>query len=133
MEFEIQFYEQILEKAPDFLEALIVIGDLYTKAGRYEEGLEIDKRLARLRPNDPNVLYNFACSYSLLGQVEKAFKIIQRALTLGYENLDLLQTDDDLKNLRMDAGFQKYFQAFRETATKDHPYSSEPQKIFKDQ
>lgn len=132
-EFEIRFYEKILENAPDFVEALIAIGDLYTKAGRYEDGLDVDKRLARLRPDDPNVLYNLSCSYSLLGQVDKAFEVIKRAITLGYENLELLETDDDLKNLRKDAQFQKYFQTFRDALLRNHPDRKEPHKIFKDQ
>ena len=50
-EFEINFYENILKERPDFVEALMALGDLYTKAGFYEKGLSIDKRLTRLRPD----------------------------------------------------------------------------------
>jgi tetratricopeptide (TPR) repeat protein len=133
VEFEIRFYEQILERTPDFVEALPAIGALYTRAGRYDEGLEVDKRLARLRPDDANVLYNLACSYSLLGLVEQSFEVLKRALTLGYDNLELLETDDDLKNLRTDERFQTYFQVLREKAAQSRPDLQEPWKIFKDQ
>ncbi len=92
-DFEITFYEGLIERAPDFVQALMALGDLYTKAARYEEGLEIDKRLTRLCPDRPEILYNLACSYSLLGDREKSFAAIRRALDLGYEDLEHLQQD----------------------------------------
>ena len=60
LDFEIQFYEGVLEKNNDFTQALIVLGDLYTRKGLYEKGLMIDKRLAFLKPEDPIVFYNLA-------------------------------------------------------------------------
>ena len=35
-DFEIRFYESLLEKKPDFIEALAALGDLYTHKGFYE-------------------------------------------------------------------------------------------------
>lgn len=109
IDFEIQFYENILKRKPDFAEALLAIGELYTKKGLYEKGLEIDKKLLQLRPDDAAILYNLACSYSLLNRVDDAFSTIKSAIRCGYNDLDYLMKDDDLTNLRQDNRFQEFF------------------------
>lgn len=109
MDFEVRFYEKILERKPDFIEALMALGDLYTKQGRVEEGLKVDEKLAQLRPNDETVLYNLACSYSLVNNVDEALVNIKRAFDCGYDNFDYLERDNDLDNLRQDKRFKEYF------------------------
>ena len=108
IDFEIQFMESLLKKKPDFVEALIVLADLYTKKGFYKEGLAADEKLARLKPRDPIVFYNLACSYSLVGDVEKSFRAIKRAVEFGYADFHHLEADGDLTNLRQDSRFQEY-------------------------
>jgi hypothetical protein len=36
-DFQIRFYENILKTTPDFIEALIAIGDLYTQKNMVEQ------------------------------------------------------------------------------------------------
>ena len=40
IEFEIAFFESILKTTPNFIEALSAIGDLYTRAGYWQKGLD---------------------------------------------------------------------------------------------
>ena len=88
MDFEIQFYDGIIKRSPNFIEVLGVLGDLYTKRGLFTKGLKIDERLSVLRPNDPIVLYNLACSYSLLNKLDFAFMYIKKAIKYGYDDLN---------------------------------------------
>jgi hypothetical protein len=60
----------------------------------------MDEQLARLRPADPTVLYNLACSYSLTGDTESAFAALQRSLIAGYDDFKWLAQDPDLDQLR---------------------------------
>ncbi len=108
IDFEITFYNGLLEKNPNFAEALVALGDLYTKAGMYAEGLAIDEQLVQLKPDDPIVLYNLACSYSLLEDIDKAFRAVKKAVNRGYYDFRHLEKDDDLTNLRKDRRFQQY-------------------------
>lgn len=108
-DFEIQFYEGILQRKNDFIQALIAIGDLYTKKGLYDQGLAVDQKLSRLRPDDPFIHYNLACSYSLLNKMDEALLTIQKAVALGYDNPKFLEKDPDLANLRQDKRFQRYW------------------------
>src|SRR5205807_9867539 len=52
LDFEIDFFGRILEQNPDYVDVLRVQGNNLTLKGRYADGLQIDKRLIQLRPND---------------------------------------------------------------------------------
>ncbi len=108
IEFEIAFYESILKGTPDFIEALSVIGDLYTKAGMWQKGLDVDLRLVKLRPEDPMIYYNLACSYALLNQNQPSLASLTKAIELGYDDFEYLKTDGDLENLFKDPDVQHY-------------------------
>ena len=108
IEFEIDFFEKILKDAPDFIEALVAIGDLYTRAGYWQKGLDIDLKLLRLRPEDPIVHYNLACSYALLNQTRAALGALSKAIDLGYNDFQHLKEDPDLENLLKDEQFKTF-------------------------
>ena len=113
LEFEIAFYEGILGDDPDFVPALIPLADDYTRVGRYEEGLDMDERLSRLKPGDPLVHYNLACSYALTGRKEKALAALNKAVSLGYDDLDWMKKDEDLEELRSTAGYAEIISALK--------------------
>ncbi len=105
--FEIRFFERLVKDHPGFVDALMPLAEAYTRAGRFDLGLRIDKRLARLRRQDPVVHYNLACSYALVGEKESAFRALAKALELGFENRVLMLRDPDLKSLHSDPRFKK--------------------------
>jgi len=115
LDFEITFYEGLIRRKADFLQALIMLGDLYTKKGLYEKGLDIDKKLVRLRPEDPFILYNLACSYALVNEIDKAFAVMKLAVACGYEDFGHLEHDPDLVNLRRDGRFADYLSQIKNT------------------
>lgn len=108
MDFEIQFFEGIIKKSPDFIETLIVLGDLYTKRGFYEKGLQVDQKLSQLRPKDSMILYNLACSYSLMNDIDRSLEIMLEAIQCGYNDFDYLEHDSDLLNLHQDNRFKQF-------------------------
>ena len=101
-QFTIWFLEGVLVKYPSYVECLMLLGNAYTANGMYEKGLKVDLKLARLRPNDPLVHYNLACSYSLLGRRDQALESLGEAVNLGYNDLHHLENDSDLDSLRDD-------------------------------
>ena len=100
LDVQIQFMEGVVRRDPRYVEALQLLGDNYTKRGRYSEGLSVDERLAELEPTNPLVFYNLSCSYSLLDRCELAADALERALSLGYRDFKWLTKDPDLKKLR---------------------------------
>ncbi|MEI6357089.1 MAG: hypothetical protein WCP53_08300 [Verrucomicrobiota bacterium] len=107
LDVEIDFLEALVRRAPDYVEALQVLGDDYSDRGRAGDGLKVDERLLQLRPDDANVRFNYACSLALNGQTELACTEIDRAIDLGYRDFKWLQRDPDLAVLRKHASFKK--------------------------
>jgi tetratricopeptide (TPR) repeat protein len=97
---EILFLEGLVRRDLNYVEALQILGDDYTRRGRYAEGLKIDERLAKLRPEDALIHYNLACSYSLTVQLDLAIETLEAALNLGYRDFKWMSQDPDLENLR---------------------------------
>lgn len=113
LDFQMAFYEETLKNNPNFVDCLIALGEIYTKKGLHKEGLKIDKRLACLRPENPIVHYNLACSHSLLGDVASSLEAMKRAITLGYDDFRFMGDDPDLANLRKDERFFQLMQSFK--------------------
>src|SRR5271155_2721902 len=62
VDFEIDFFEQILAHDPKYVVVLRSLGELLACKGRYDRSLEIDQRLVALVPQDGVARYNLACS-----------------------------------------------------------------------
>jgi tetratricopeptide (TPR) repeat protein len=107
LDLEISFLEGIVRRDPGYVEALQILGDNYTRRGRYSEGLRIDERLSRLRPDDSLVHYNLACSYSLTDQFDLAAEALETAINLGYRDFKWMAHDPDLKKLRDQAEYKR--------------------------
>jgi tetratricopeptide (TPR) repeat protein len=107
LDIEIRFMEGVVRRDPQYVEALQILGDDYTRRGRYGDGLKIDECLANLRPNDSLVLYNLACSYSLTDRIDEALESLEQALSKGYRDFKWLAEDPDLQNVRNHPRYQR--------------------------
>lgn len=107
LDFEISLYEDLLKEKPNYVEALIALGDDYTKRGRYKDGLKIDQRLSELKPDDPVIHYNLACSYSLLKESHLCLEALEKAINLGYRDLAFMEEDPDLEFIRKDPRYRE--------------------------
>ena len=114
LDLEISFLEGIVRRDPAYVEALQILGDDYTRRGRFPEGLKMDERLSLLRPDDAVVQYNLACSYSLTGQIELAFEALDAAISLGYRDFKAMDNDPDLDNARQHADYKRIRAKMRE-------------------
>src|SRR4051812_18087245 len=61
LDFELDFFAGILDRAVGYVDVLRAHGNNLTLKGRYADGLEIDKKLIQLRPSDALAHYNLAC------------------------------------------------------------------------
>ncbi len=109
LDFEIAFFEPLVQARPHYIEALLALAEAYTRKGFHDEGYELDKRLSRLCPDEPAVHYNLACSCALLGRKDEALQTLKRAIELGYSDFGYMKKDADLKSLHGDPRFHKIF------------------------
>lgn len=113
LDFEVKFLEELVQKDPNYIDALFLLGELYTKKKKFQKALEIDLRLTELKPDDPIVFYNLACDYSLLNKKTLGLKALERAFQLGYDDIDYLFKDPDLKNLRESKRFGQVIEKYK--------------------
>jgi tetratricopeptide (TPR) repeat protein len=106
LDFEIEFFDQLLARIPDHAEALRAQAGNLTAKGRLADGLEVDRRLVRTRPNDPTAHYRLACRYALLRQADLALRTLRRAVELGFRDFGTLRRDRDLDPIRKDPRFR---------------------------
>jgi tetratricopeptide (TPR) repeat protein len=107
VDFEIDFYRSVLERDPHFVEALKVLATNLSAKGLYDESLEVDQRLVRLRPDDKVALYNLACSYSMVSMIDSSLESLKRAIDSGYSEFEYMQQDADLELTRRDPRFRE--------------------------
>ena len=105
-EFLASIYHAATIRRPDDISVLSELGHIYTRLGRYQDGLEIDHKLVAFAPEDPTVRYNLACSLALLGRSDEAVQALQLAVELGYSDFVFMLEDPDLASLREDQRFQ---------------------------
>jgi len=122
-DFEIRFYEDILKERPDCVNVLIPLGDAYTRKRLYQEGLAVDRKLVKLKPADPLVYYNLACSLSLCGQEKEALAVLKKAVFFGYDDFSYMRKDPDLENVRKLPDFEKFFSKLQRLKTEPPPSS----------
>ena len=104
-QFEIEFYEAILRRSPDYTEVIGLLGALYTRVGRITDGLKMDRKLVRLEPDNPTAHYNLACSLALCKMRPAAIQSLRKAVSLGYDDVDWMLQDPDLEILKTDPEF----------------------------
>lgn len=104
-EFDMRFFESVLRRAPDYTEVVEILGGLYTKHGRIADGLRMDRKLVRLLPENATAHYNLACSLALSKRQTDALRSLQRAVDLGYRDVDWMLQDPDLEDLKSHPGF----------------------------
>ena len=104
-DFELSFFGSLHRRMPKDLRVASVLAHLYTQTGQIDQGLKMDRKLARLAPQDPTVHYNLACSLALKGRKADALKALRAAIGFGYEDYVWMCHDPDLAELHEYAGF----------------------------
>jgi tetratricopeptide (TPR) repeat protein len=107
IDFELEFFSGVLARQSEYIDVLRVMGHLLTLKGRFAEGLQIDRRLVQLRPQDALAHYNLACSLALLKRAEQSIKTLRRAVELGYRDFRYMREDHDLDSIRHDPRFRQ--------------------------
>ncbi|MFC1467283.1 tetratricopeptide repeat protein [Verrucomicrobiota bacterium] len=105
-EVELRFLESVARRIPGDTEIMKALAELYTEAGRYAEGLELDQQLSRVCPADPLSWYNLGCSFALVGRKDESVEALSKAVEMGYDDYEWMKRDQDLAVLRDDPRFE---------------------------
>jgi serine/threonine protein kinase/Tfp pilus assembly protein PilF len=103
--------EQHLHLVPEDARARVILASGYSEIGLRDEAIRETNLAMTLRPNDPNVLYNAACTLCHLDKKSEALKALRKAHEAGYTDADWTRRDPDLEILHGDPEFERLFPA----------------------
>jgi adenylate cyclase len=75
--------------------------------GDVDKARQWNERAMQLAPRDPATLYNAACLFSLMGEIDKAFECLNRAVEHGFANRTWTENDPDLDPIREDPRYEE--------------------------
>jgi serine/threonine protein kinase/Tfp pilus assembly protein PilF len=105
--------EKHLELHPDDSRALYFGANALSQLGEPTKSMEWAGRALQFEGEEPQVLYNVACVYALLGEADKAVDCLEKSVTLGWGQREWMQHDPDLASLRDHPRFRALMHAAR--------------------
>jgi len=103
--------QKITASQPENGQAWFRLGSAYHQLKEYEKAVDAYHRAEELHAVPPQFTrYNIACAYALDGKKTKAFESLDGAILTGFGNVELLNQDEDLANLRDDPQFDDIVQ-----------------------
>lgn len=85
---------------PENGRALYLAAGMQIRLGDTEAGRRSIETALRLQPDDFGTLYNAACTYTHMGEHERALDLLERAVTTGGGFREWIEHDSDLSSLR---------------------------------
>jgi serine/threonine protein kinase/Flp pilus assembly protein TadD len=96
----IALVERHIDLHPDDARALYMGANGLVALGEKDKGLDWARRARKIDPDDPMLLYNLGCFYSLAGDIEVAIDCLERAVAGGLLQKGWYENDGDLDPLR---------------------------------
>ncbi len=106
--------EQQVDMVPEDVRARILLATNYAYFGNKNGAAQQLEKAVAMRPNDPNILYNAACSYGLLEMKVEALAMLKRAAETGFSDMEWVSRDTDLACLRDDPEFERLIEGKRQ-------------------
>ena len=98
--------EAHLKVVPDDARALYMGANGLVAIGEIEKGLDWATRAVGMGPDDPMLLYNVACIFSLANRVDEALGYVEASVANGMRLRGWLEHDSNLDNIRDTPRFQ---------------------------
>jgi TolB-like protein/Tfp pilus assembly protein PilF len=92
--------ERHLELYPEDSRAYQMGAVALIESGELEKGLEWGGKAVTMDPENPMLLYNSACVFSVAGEIERALECFEKAINTGYANRGAALNDPDLDPIR---------------------------------
>ena len=96
----VKLVEDRLDLVPDDVRALYMGANGLVALGEREKGLAWARRARDIEPDEPMILYNLACIYSLAGEPEIALDCLEKAVELGFSHRGWIEHDSNLDAVR---------------------------------
>lgn len=102
----------------DKLDVLMGLAWCYKRTGQLPKSIEMMHQAYLAHRDEPIVLYNLACYYSLSGNKDQALSWLGRALRMQSDLRNLIPKETDFDPIRDDADFQRLIELSEPGAVK---------------
>lgn len=102
--------EKHLELHPGDSRALYFGANALSQLGEQEKSIEWAERALVMEGEEPQVLYNVACVFALMGKADRALDCLEKSITHGWGQREWIEHDPDLASLRGHPRFQALMQ-----------------------
>jgi TolB-like protein/Flp pilus assembly protein TadD len=109
----IRLAELRLLEHPDDTRAIYLMAAAMAKLGDKSNAIAQAERAMQLEPGDPAVLYNVACTFSLIGEIDRALDCLESAGLPLMANLTWVESDPDFKPLSGHPRFEAILDTLR--------------------
>lgn len=106
--------KQQLELYPDDTRALNLGCAALIEHGNKEQAMEWAKRSLAIDGDNPDTLYNLACSFALMGESDRALDCLEKADLEGMSIAGWAENDSDLNSLHSNPRFQTLMHKLRD-------------------
>ena len=106
---QIEVFEKHLEKVPEDVRARMLLAHGYAAVERIDDAIREANLSIALRPGDPFVLYNVACTFGLMNRKEEAMDALRKSWEAGLRDTNWTRRDPDLDLLHGDPEFERLF------------------------
>jgi adenylate cyclase len=104
--------ENHLQLNPDDVRAVYMKSGAFAGLGDDAQALEWSDRALSMDPEEPSVLYNVACNYALINEIEKALDCIERAFAKGFGHKEWMEHDPDFASIKNHPRFKALMRGF---------------------
>jgi TolB-like protein/Flp pilus assembly protein TadD len=95
-----------LELHPEDARAWYLGAHAQLELGRKNKALEWNERAMKLAPDDVATLYNAGCLFCVMGDHDRCFECLEKAVDNGFAHRVWLENDPDLEPVRKDARYR---------------------------
>lgn len=114
----VEEFKKALKEYPQDFRANYYIALSYLHLKDYAQSVAHFKVCIEQEPQNVGAHYNLACAYSLKGDSDAAIEHLALAVKYGYNDVEHLEKDSDLENIRSDPRYGELLRSLKEKAKK---------------
>ncbi|MGD9132237.1 MAG: tetratricopeptide repeat protein [Desulfobacterales bacterium] len=108
LEKTLKHFQKTLSRQPGFAEFdQNNIAVVLAVKRKYEQKLDLFRRISEVKPDSAEADYHIACIYSRKGQIRKSISLLNQVIAKGFDRWELIETDSDLDLIRDDDNFPR--------------------------
>jgi non-specific serine/threonine protein kinase len=107
IERQCRVLEHQVDTVPEDVRARILLAATFVQLGRDKDASQHLEMAVAMRPNDPNTLYNAACTYGMLGMKAESLAMLKRAIECGFTDREWISRDSDLSSIHDEPEFKR--------------------------